>query len=306
MNASFLLFNAECVNGERNSIYRLVFIPVMNNEINIPQIFMFNPQAYFEATSSGISENELKKLHTLNDLWNEIESLISNFELLVSTADGYSAIALHNTLQRLGIHMPAKQYVNAKSLCRKIYPGELSYNFDMLVDSFLPDFDDYGEIELSVSAWARLILSKLDSFEDATISDFIERVGIRKGVLSSEEFVPSVIRKLGAHSVKFDASDVEICPDEDNPFFGMNVVFTGKLESYTRDQARRLVVRIGGNTQDNVTKETNFLVVGVQDLKVVGEKGLSGKMKKAQKYLEAGQDIELIDEKDFIEMLFYR
>lgn len=78
------------------------------------------------------------------------------------------------------------------------------------------------------------------------------------------------------------------------------------MESFTRDEARRMVHKIGGTTKDNVTKDTNYLVVGAQDLRVVGESGLSGKMKKAQKFLEAGDPIEIIDEKDFIEMMFYK
>ena len=306
MEVSFLLFNAECVNSNRNSIFRLVFVPVINNKRQPTKVFVFNPHAPFEMTTSGISERELLGIPKMEEYWEEIKSLISDFDLLVSTADGYSAVALQKTCQRLELNLPTKQYINAKALCRKIYPGELSYNFDILVDNFLPDYIDYGEIELSVVAWAKLILSKIDTFDDESIDDFIKRVGIRPGCISSEELIPSITRRLGAHSIKFDASDVEVCPDEDNPFYGTNVVFTGKLESCTRDQARRMVVRIGGFTQDSVTKETNYLVVGVQDLKVVGEKGLSGKMKKAQKYLEAGQDIELIDEKDFLEMLFYK
>ena len=52
-----------------------------------------------------------------------------------------------------------------------------------------------------------------------------------------------------------------------------------------------------------MTKNTNILVVGEQDWRVVGTDGLSSKMKKAQTLLEKGQDIEIMTENDFIRLL---
>ena len=51
---------------------------------------------------------------------------------------------------------------------------------------------------------------------------------------------------------------------------------------------------------DNVTKDTDVLVVGQQDYRVVGADGISSKQKKALKFLEKGQDIEILSETEFI------
>lgn len=98
-------------------------------------------------------------------------------------------------------------------------------------------------------------------------------------------------------------SGIKVTGKAGNPLYGLNVVFTGKLETLLRNEARALVVKAGGFAPDRLTTSTNLLVVGVQDIRIVGEKGLSGKMKLAQKYKEKGCDIEMIDEQDFLEMI---
>lgn len=71
----------------------------------------------------------------------------------------------------------------------------------------------------------------------------------------------------------------------------------------TRKEAITMVALTGGIPEKNVTKNTNILVVGEQDWRVVGKSGLSTKMKKAQSLLENGQNIEIMTEDDFIKML---
>lgn len=67
--------------------------------------------------------------------------------------------------------------------------------------------------------------------------------------------------------------------------------------------AREAVVKVGGFAPSSLNSSTDFLVVGNQDLRVVGEKGLSGKMKKAAEMRSKGLPIEVINEFDFLEML---
>ena len=49
---------------------------------------------------------------------------------------------------------------------------------------------------------------------------------------------------------------------QDPPFHGQVVVFTGKLASVGRRQAREIVERFGGVAADDVTARTTMLVVG--------------------------------------------
>ena len=64
------------------------------------------------------------------------------------------------------------------------------------------------------------------------------------------------------------------------------------------------VVDVGGEVEKGVTKHTNFLVVGDQDYRKFADGQTKGsKMRKAEALLAKGQDIEIITEQDFLEIL---
>ena len=74
-----------------------------------------------------------------------------------------------------------------------------------------------------------------------------------------------------------------------NPFFGKNVVATGKLEGYTRDGIQTRLLQLGAKPASSVSKNTDYLIVG--------EKAGS-KLAKAQ-----ALGIQIITEQQFEAML---
>lgn len=86
--------------------------------------------------------------------------------------------------------------------------------------------------------------------------------------------------------------------DEDNPFYQKVVVFTGKLEKYSRKDAAQIVLNCGGEFKDSISKDVDYLVVGDTDFR---EK--TSKMIKAYSLKEKGFDIEVIPESMFYQML---
>ena len=61
-----------------------------------------------------------------------------------------------------------------------------------------------------------------------------------------------------------------------------------------------MVKNIGGVPTNSVTSDTDVLVVGQQDYRVVGADGMSSKQKKALSFLEKGHNIEILSETEFI------
>lgn len=91
--------------------------------------------------------------------------------------------------------------------------------------------------------------------------------------------------------------------DEDNFFYGKHVVFTGKLEKMLRKDAMQIIVDLGGILDKTVNKNTNYLILGNNDYNAVlhGEK--SNKHKKAEKLKMEGNDINIIDEFTFYDII---
>lgn len=305
MKPTFALIHSESVNKDLDSVCHLIIVPVIDGKRQPSKEFFFNPEAHFYFVMSGIEESEINKYPTFNEQWSEVQSILDGFDMCMSSADGNTARSIFGTLTRLVVKFNPIRYCNAKSICRRTL-DEVSYSLDYLSYKFYEDWISINDPVAIAERWTDLALKGLENAEEESLEAFLSTAKIQEGLLSPEEFTPSLCKKDYSKRKDrpgFDPSSITVDAQPDNDLYGMNVVFTGKMESMKRDDARAAVVRIGGFAPERLTMDTDYLVVGVQDLRVVGEKGLSGKMKTAAKYKEKGCDIEIIDEQDFLEML---
>lgn len=305
MKPTFALIHAENVNMDQDSVCHLIIVPVVDGIRQQSQEFFLNPEAPFYFVMSGIKETDVNSFPSYSDKWTEVQSILDRYDMCMSSAEGYAARSLHGTLTRLGVDFKPIRYCNAKAICRKTM-DEVSYSLDYLSYLLYNDCITTDEPVAIAERWADLALKGLENVAEESLEAFLSTAKIQEGLLSPETFTPSLCKRdysKRKDRPEFDPSSIPVDAQPDNDLYGMNVVFTGKMESMKRDDARAAVIRIGGFAPERLTMDTDFLVVGVQDLRVVGEKGLSGKMKTAAKYKEKGCDIEIIDEQDFLEML---
>jgi DNA polymerase-3 subunit epsilon len=107
------------------------------------------------------------------------------------------------------------------------------------------------------------------------------------------------------HTSKFNIKEIQKTTediDETNPFYNKHCVFTGTLETMSRREAAQIVVNFGGITEDRITKRTNFLILGDNDYNKRGE-NKSTKHKKAEQYILQGQELQIIPENVFYDMI---
>ena len=90
-------------------------------------------------------------------------------------------------------------------------------------------------------------------------------------------------------------------PVRDPSLAGQIVVFTGKLSSLGRKDARELVVRLGGAAADDVNARTTMLVIGAEGYpQGAGEnEPKSNKLKRAEELNTAQPQIKIISESEF-------
>lgn len=91
--------------------------------------------------------------------------------------------------------------------------------------------------------------------------------------------------------------------DEDNFFYNRHVVFTGKLERMIRKDAMQIIVNLGGILDSGVNNKTNYLILGDNDYNAMLKGEKSSKHKKAEKLKLAGNDIDIIDELTFYDLI---
>lgn len=91
--------------------------------------------------------------------------------------------------------------------------------------------------------------------------------------------------------------------DKTNPVYNKTVVFTGALSRMTRKDAMQIVVNLGGNIANSITKKTNFLVIGSEEFASTVKDGKTNKMKKAEEYILKGADISIVSENTFFDLI---
>lgn len=105
--------------------------------------------------------------------------------------------------------------------------------------------------------------------------------------------------KIDISAIKSDNIEV----NEDNFFFEKHVIFTGKLEKMSRKEAMQMVVNVGGILDKTVNKETNYLILGNNDYNFILKGKKSSKHIKVEKLKLEGQDINIIDEFTFYDII---
>jgi len=136
----------------------------------------------------------------------------------------------------------------------------------------------YGNI------WA---LAKTGLGELQTIPDIGDKIASSIVAYFSEEKNVAVIHRLEEAGVRLTSDQKPV--NKNMPFSGMEFVVTGKLESFSREEAQEKIRSLGGTAKDNVTKATNYLVVGAD---------AGSKLTKAR-----SMGVKELSEREFINML---
>lgn len=91
--------------------------------------------------------------------------------------------------------------------------------------------------------------------------------------------------------------------DDTNPVFGKIVVFTGAMATMSRKEGFQLVANLGGTPADSITKKTNYLVIGGEEFASCVKNGKTKKMQKAEAYQAKGEEITILSESAFFDMI---
>ncbi|MCX8122858.1 MAG: NAD-dependent DNA ligase LigA [Spirochaetes bacterium] len=95
-----------------------------------------------------------------------------------------------------------------------------------------------------------------------------------------------IINKMLQNGVTVTEEAVEEA--QENPFKGKTVVFTGTLQSMTRQEAERLIESLGGRASGSVSSKTDFVVAGEE---------AGSKLEKARKL-----NVRILSEEEFLKM----
>ena len=270
--------------GPYSDIIEVAMIKIRNNEISETfQSLVKPPDSISDEISelTGISNNMLIDAPAIVDVIESIQTFI-NEDIIIAHNANFDINFLYDAISD---HLECdfnNDFVDTLRLARKAYPQLPKHGLSYLVENIpLQNKNNHRALSDCIATY--------------------ELYNKCKSKIISE----NIMLKSKKH--KHDPSDLkpidEFLFDEESPLFGNECVFTGTLTRMLRSEAMQHVVNIGGIAADRVTKQTKFLIMGLQDYSKFVDGNESSKTKRAKELAAFGQDIHIISEDDFYRII---
>jgi DNA polymerase III subunit epsilon len=301
----FITLDFETATSQRHSPCEIGLTFVKNNQIIETKTWLIKPinNEYdgFNIYIHGITPKDTADKPEFNEIWPELRPLIEN-QFLIAHNAGFDISVLRRTLELYKLPFPKLNYSCSYIFSKKVWEGLPAYDLKTLckVNNIPLNHHRAGA---DSKATAELALKAFEIVEITSLDDFPEKLNTTIGQLYDGGYRPSETRRINKAK---DLSKIIGDPSKHNLnsiFYGRTVVFTGTLSSMVRADAQQIIADIGGINGNSVTKDTDFLVVGQQDYRVVGDDGMSSKQEKAVKLIAKGSLLEIISEYDFFKNL---
>ena len=239
---------------------------------------------------TGITNEMLSDAPTASEIIPKFADFIGT-DLLVGYNTHFDINFLYDAFEE-NLHIPlTNDFIDLMRFSRKLFPELPHHRLQDMVKLFSVQTNHAHRVLAVIIATNECFVKLRD--------EAIKQYG-------SEEAFSDSFRKKYHSSQGLKAIDIigdESKHNPDSPLYKKNCVFTGKLEKLTRRQAMQIVADLGGTNEDGVTKSTNYLILGNNDYCSTIKGGKSSKQKKAESYKLKGQDIEIIPETVFYDML---
>ncbi len=309
-NLKFISLDFETATSQRASVCEVGLAFVENGEIGMSRSNLIRPP-HNQYDSANIAVHGITPIMTdispgFEMFWPTLANILQGKTVVAHYAPFDMGVIREESL-RCGLSLPEFRFVCSCALAHYVLPGFYSYGLEPLCQHFGITTKGHHRAGTDALMTAKLMLCLCEVAEVDNIEALVEKYHYRFGTFEggtykpfnrvrdrSNEYTPDQFAK----DYQADASGF----DEENPFYNKEVVFTGTM-ARPRHDLMQMVMDIGGRTKDSLTRSTDFLVVGQQDFRIVGEEGMSGKQKKAMEMIAKGAPLQVLSEAEFFMMI---
>lgn len=276
-------------NPKQESITEIAAIRYRNGEEVATYHQMVKPETPlrgFTIMLTGITQTMVEDAPTIDKVIGELADFLGDDILIGHNIAAFDAVFIADAYEKHLCRALENQCVDTLRFAKKLYPGLPSHSLEFVSShlgvSYCGAHRGMTDCEITNACYQKM---RCQILKNGSAEEFCESFKKKSVESQIKNMVPS-------------NSDIS----KDNPLYGKNVVFTGAI-ALTRAEAMQLAVDFGAIPQKGVTTQTDYLVVGCQDLDRVGDDGMSSKQEKALRFNASGKaNIQIISEKDFIEL----
>ena len=171
---------------------------------------------------------------------------------------------LRNTLDVYGIPHPQVQYGCTRLIAKRVWPGLPCYTLDYIALRLGVVFRHHDACE-DAMACAEIAKGACQEVGATSIAEMFRCLQIHSGCMNPRGYQPpwdectlrpaATTTKSGLRKLVSSSQDL----DPAHPLFGKVVIFTGAMDSMSRETAIQAVVDVGGQCGNSVSRRTNYL-----------------------------------------------
>jgi len=278
----FVAIDVETSNSDMASICQVGIVcyedGVMTNEWSS----LINPQDYFASINvgiHGITKRDVKDAPVFSDVYETISKLISNTVCVSHTH--FDRVSLDKVIRKYKLNPIETNWLDSARVARRAWEecAWKGYGLAKVCKLIGFNFKHHDALEDAKACGAVIIAASEKTELD--LNGWLTRVG-----------QPIDLTTLNS------VSKVTRDGNSEGELYGQILVFTGALD-IPRKIAADMASSIGCAVGSSVTKKTNYLVVGDQDVTKLAGKEKSSKHLKAETLIGKGVDIRILKESDF-------
>ncbi|GFZ32401.1 DNA polymerase III subunit epsilon [Clostridium zeae] len=304
---NFIAIDFETANEKRNSPCSIGVVVVENGHVVEKVHHLIRPKEMrfmpINIGIHGIRPSMVENEPEFDEVWQKIEHHFDG-NLVIAHNASFDISVLRNSAELYGIELPSFKYMCTMKLSKNFYKEIENARLNTVNDFLGYEFKHHDAL-YDALACTNILLNISEELNCKDINEISKLIGVTIGTVDNKGYSPSSTKTKvfktsnrtgqSKRKNKFENLDRDLFKNE-------LVVFTGKLISMTRDEAMKLVKKLGGATGSSVTKNTTILVTNMKDIKALRREEMSIKLKKAIDLNTKGQDIKFLNEEEFLKL----
>lgn len=302
---NFTAIDFETANEKRNSACSIGITRVENDEIIEEKYYLIKPPEMRFLPQNiwihNIYPEDVENAKNFDKIWPEIKNYLEE-ELVIAHNAAFDLSVLRNLLDTYNIEYPYLRYACTVILSQNHIEDVKNHKLNTLAEYVGHNFKHHhaGEDALAC-AEIMLYICKNVGINDLLTLNL--KGGLTLGELYPGGYTPcsSLIKKKNKITKK-EAFEIKEVNTDTDYFRNKVIVFTGPLNSMKRHEASSIIYKLGGTVGSSVTKKTEVLITGIKNRERINNTYKSTKLRKAEKLISEGQNIEILSEEEFLSL----
>jgi DNA polymerase-3 subunit epsilon len=297
MSERIVVFDIEMLNQDPTSLCAIGIVELVDGKTQSTYYSLIKPRNLsYDVYCYKVHKIRTRSLvneRTFVEVWQDISHYFEN-SIVVSHDIQGDMMHLRDVLRQNHIPYPTLQMSCTNVLSPLIYPNIKKYNLSNLCQMINYTFQSHHALE-DAKATAYLLNHLIEKAGYDSLTEVHQHFHLEFGEMK-ENYYRNIISPETAYQL------LEMTQREDSVLYHQSVCFTGKL-STSKDILEEKTKQASALSSQQVSGQTNYLVIGKNGYYKVRFGHENKKVKKALELIKKGQDLKIIHENEYIKLL---